>query len=104
MRQAGLDFQVGMRLYSLFLDAGLPAPQMYSEAVVGAGPDWIGYEVVALTIRNLLPLILKLGIATVQEVDIDTLASRLQEEVVSKRAVARGADIISAWTRVGSNK
>jgi ubiquinone/menaquinone biosynthesis C-methylase UbiE len=51
MRQAGLDFQVGMRLYSLFLDAGLPAPQMYSEAVVGAGPDWSGYEVVALTIR-----------------------------------------------------
>jgi ubiquinone/menaquinone biosynthesis C-methylase UbiE len=104
MRQAGLDFQVGMRLYSLFLDAGLPAPQMYSEAVVGAGPDWNGYEVVALTIRNLLPLILKFGIATEQEVDIDTLASRLQEEVVSKRAVARGADIISAWTRVGSNE
>jgi ubiquinone/menaquinone biosynthesis C-methylase UbiE len=104
MRRAGLDYQVGMRLYSLFLDAGLPAPQMCSEAVVGAGPNWNGYEVVAMTIRNLLPLILKFGIATEQEVDIDTLASRLQEEIVSQRAVARGADIILAWTRVGPNE
>ncbi|MEO6890981.1 MAG: class I SAM-dependent methyltransferase [Ktedonobacteraceae bacterium] len=96
LRHAGLDFQVGMRLYSLFLDAGLPAPQMYSEAVVGAGPNWGGYEVTALTIRTLLPLILKFGIATKQEVDIDTLTSRLQEGIVSQRGVARGPDIISA--------
>lgn len=104
MRRAGLDYQVGMRLYSLFLDAGLPAPQMYSEAVVGAGPDWNGYEVVAMTIRNLLPLILKFGIATEQEIDIETLASRLQKEIVSQHGVARGPDIISAWTHVGSNE
>ncbi len=103
-RHAGLDFQVGMRLYSFFLDAGLPAPQMNSEAVVGAGPNWGGYEVVALTIRNSLPLILKFGIATEQEVDIDTLASRLQEGIVSQRGVARGPDLISAWTRVGSHE
>lgn len=104
VRHAGLDFQVGMRLSSLFLDAGLPAPQMNSEAVVGAGPNWGGYEVVALTIRNSLPLIIKFGIATEQEVDIDTLASRLQEGIVSQRGVARGPDLISAWTRVGSHE
>ena len=91
-----------MRLYNLFLDAGLPAPQTYSEAVVGAGPNWGMYEVAELTIRSILPLILKFGIATEQEVDIDTLASRLQEGIVSQRGVARGPDIISAWTRVGS--
>jgi ubiquinone/menaquinone biosynthesis C-methylase UbiE len=104
LRHTGLDFQVGMRLYSLFLDAGLPAPQMYSEAVVGAGPNWSGYEITALTIRTILPLILKFGIATEQEVGIDTLASRLQEGIVSQRGVARGPDIISAWTRVGSHE
>jgi len=103
-RRAGLDFQAGMRLYSFFLDAGLPAPQMYSEAVVGAGPNWIGYEVLALMIRGVLPLILKFGIATEQEVGIDTLASRLQEGIVSQRGVARWVDLISAWTRVGSHK
>ena len=104
LRHAGLDFQVGMRLYGLFLDAGLPAPQMYSEAVVGAGPNWSGYEVTAATIRTILPLILKFGIATEQEVGIDTLASRLQEGIVSQRGVARGPDIISAWTRVSSHE
>ncbi len=102
--RAGIDPNLGMRLYGLFLDAGLPAPQMCGEAVVGAGPDWIGYEVVAGTVRSLLPLILKFGIAPEQEVSIDTLASRLQEEIVSQRGVGRGPDVISVWTRVGSHE
>lgn len=101
--RAGIDSQLGMRLYGLFLDAGLPAPQMCGEAVVGAGPDWIGYEVIVGTVRSLLPLILKFGIATEQEVGIDTLTARLQEEMVSQRSVGRGPDVISAWTRVGSH-
>ena len=100
--RAGLDPHLGMRLYSVFLDAGLPAPEMRSDAVVGAAPDWIGYEVIAGTVRSLLPLILKFGIATEQEVAIDTLASRLQVEIVSQRGMGRGPDVISAWTRTGS--
>jgi hypothetical protein len=92
-----------MRLYSFFLDAGLPAPQMSGEAVVGAGPNWSGYEVITQSIRSLLPFILKFGIATEQEIGIDTLTSRLQEGIVSQRGVGRGADLISAWTRVGSH-
>lgn len=102
--RAGLDPHLGMRLYGLFLDAGLPVPQMCGEAVVGAGPDWIGYEVIAGTVRSLLPLILKFGIATEQEVGIDTLAARLQEEIVSQHGAGRGPDVISAWTRVGSHE
>jgi len=102
--RAGIDPHIGMRLYSILLDAGLPAPQMCGEAVVGAGPDWIGYEVIAGTVQSLLPLILKFGIATEQEVDIDTLAVRLREEIVSQRSVGRGPDVISAWTRIGSHR
>lgn len=104
LHRAGLDFQIGMRLHGIFLDAGLPAPRMYSEAVIGAGPNWSGYEVIAGTIRSLLPLILKFGIATEQEVDIDTLTTRLQAEIVSQQSVGRGPDLISAWTRVGSRE
>ncbi len=102
--RAGLDPHLGMRLYSLFLDAGLPAPEMRSDAVVGAAPDWLGYEVIAGTVRSLLPLILKFGIATEQEVGIDTLAARLQNEIVSQRGMGRGPDVISAWTRLGSQE
>lgn len=54
--------------------------------------------------RHYLPLILKFGIATAQEVAIDTLASRLQEEIVSLRGMGRGPDVISAWTRIGLQK
>jgi len=46
-----------------------------------------------------LPLILKFGIASAEEVGMDTLADRLREEVVSQGGVARLPALVSAWTR-----
>ena len=60
------------------------------------------YEYVAGTVRSLLPLILKFGIATEEDVAIDTLAERLRGEAVSQRAVVRGPDLVSAWARKAS--
>ena len=66
---------------------------------MGAGPDWLWYDYAAETVRSLLPLILKFGIATAEEVTIDTLAERLRAEALSQRAVVRGPDVVSAWAR-----
>jgi hypothetical protein len=50
----------------------------------------------------LLPLILKSGIATAEEVAIDTLAERLRAEWATQHMVWRfGGDLVSAWTRKG---
>ncbi len=50
--------------------------------------------------RLLLPLILKSGIATAEEVAIETLAERLRAEWTTQRMVWRmGVDAVSAWTR-----
>jgi ubiquinone/menaquinone biosynthesis C-methylase UbiE len=98
-RQAGVPLRMGLDLYRVFLDAGLPAPQMSCEGVIGAGPDWPGYDYYAETLRSLLPRILKLGIATEKEVAIETLAERLRTEATSQRSVLRGHDLISAWAR-----
>jgi len=98
-RRAGLPIRTGLDLYTLFLDAGLPAPQMSGEATIIAGPDWAGYDWAAETIRTVLPLILKFGLATAEEVQIETLAERMRHESLNHRLVSRGPDIISAWTR-----
>jgi ubiquinone/menaquinone biosynthesis C-methylase UbiE len=97
--RAGLPVRMGLDMYTVFSDAGLPAPHMRGEATIMAGPDRIWYDWGAETTRTLLPIILQAGLASAAEVDIDTLADRIREEVVSQRLVLRGPDIISAWTR-----
>src|SRR5262249_12846704 len=61
---AGAELAMGLKAYRAFLDAGLPAPQMRAHALMGAGPDWEGYEWVAATVRGRLPKLLAWGIAT----------------------------------------
>jgi ubiquinone/menaquinone biosynthesis C-methylase UbiE len=97
-RRAGLPVRMGLDLYTVFLDAGLPAPSMSGEAMIVAGPEWVGYDLAAETIRTVLPLILKFGLATAEEVQIETLAERMRDEAVNQRLVLRGPDMISAWT------
>src|SRR5438045_3267303 len=90
---------MGLDLSTIFLDAGLPAPQMSGEAMIVAGPEWLWYDWCAESVRSVLPLILSLGLATEEEVDISTLAQRLREKAFNPRLVFRGLDLISAWTR-----
>jgi hypothetical protein len=91
---------MGYKLRSTYLAAGLPAPRMRLESVVGGGPDWDGYDYFAKTLRSMLPLVLKFGTTTVEEVDIDTLAERLREETVGSGGVVKLPDLVSAWTRI----
>jgi 2-polyprenyl-3-methyl-5-hydroxy-6-metoxy-1,4-benzoquinol methylase len=97
-RRAELERQMGLKLFSLYLDAGLPAPEMRLERMMGGGPNWGGYDHLAYLVRGLLPLIVQSGIATAEEVAIDTLAQRLRDDVVSQRGVVMGISLVSAWT------
>jgi len=102
-QRVGVESRMGMKLSSTFLAAGLPTPQLRYEAAIGAGPEWAGYEVLAGVVRDLLPLIQKFGIATTEDIRIETLAARLREEVASAGGVARLPALVSAWTRIGES-
>jgi hypothetical protein len=52
----------------------------------------------ARLIRTILPLITKLGVATENDVEIDTLAERLQAEVGDDGAAVTWG-FITAWAR-----
>ena len=60
-----------------------------------------GYAWAADSLRSMLPLALQLGVATAEEVDIDTLADRLQAETVAHGGVIKTPDLVGAWTRLG---
>lgn len=100
-RRAELDTDIGLKLYRLFLDAGLPDAEMDLAISVGGGPHWAGYENIADVARALLPLMLKLGVATAEAIDIETLESRLREEVVKQHGTGMGIGFMSAWARKG---
>lgn len=93
---------IGLDLYQALLDLGLCDPQLFCDVLIGAGPDWIGYRQYAETVRSLLPLILTFGIATEEEVAIETLAERMREEALLRRSVLRGPELISVWARKAS--
>lgn len=100
LHRAGLDSRFGLQLYRVFLAADLPAPQLHCDTFVGAGPDWGWYDVIAESVRSLLPVITKYRIATAEEIGIETLAERCREAMAKERAVAIGLNFISAWARL----
>ena len=99
VRGIGLDPATGYHLRDTFLGAGLPEPEMTVCSPVGGGPDFPGYDYGAESLRSMLPLILKLGIATEEEVGIDTLAERLRTETMRSGGVIKTPDLVGAWTR-----
>jgi len=96
--RAGLDTE-GMNLFRLFLEAGLPAPEMELITTVG-GPDWAGHAQVADVTSALLPLMVTFGVATEEEVQVQTLEKRLREEAARLQSVSMALGLMHVWTRV----
>ncbi len=86
--RSGAHIDMGMELYKTFVDAGLPEPALHFEAPMGGPENWPGFEYLENSFRSILPLIEAYEIATADEVDVETLAGRIQSEVAaSKRPI-----------------
>jgi hypothetical protein len=72
---------------------------MHGETILGGGPDFPGYAYLAGVFRSILPLMERFGIATVGEVDIDTLADRLRQEAVAGNSVITLQMVVGAFAR-----
>lgn len=97
-RRSGASVDMGMRLHRTFLDAGLPAPKILAEAIIGGGPGSPVYGWLASTLINLLPEAELLGVTTAAEVQPLTLAGRLEQEVVAAGAQIMSPLQVGAWT------
>jgi ubiquinone/menaquinone biosynthesis C-methylase UbiE len=83
--RSGAHLGMGMNLYKTFVEAGLPEPSLHFETPMGGPEDWPGFEYLANSFRSLIPLMEAYGIATAEDIDIDTLAARIQAEVVTSK-------------------
>ena len=68
-------------------------------ARVERGPDAQMYHQVAQITRTLLPLMERTGVATAEEVGVETLAERMRAEAVALDATVVSPAFIGAWAR-----
>lgn len=97
--RAGMQVRMGRQLFGAFLAAGVPAPQMRDEAVVGGGPDFGGYAWLAGVAGTLAPAMAKLAVADVDTLGLDTLADRLRADTVARGAVVWSPSFVGAFAR-----
>jgi SAM-dependent methyltransferase len=103
-RRAGLNDRTGLALREIFVNAGLPNPSMHIYTALGGGPEFAGYEYWASGLRTSLPALVRFGIATEDEVAIDTFADRLRNEIVSQNGTLALPAFIGAWARRGQSR
>jgi 2-polyprenyl-3-methyl-5-hydroxy-6-metoxy-1,4-benzoquinol methylase len=95
---AGFDTLIGRRLHQVFRAAQLPTPSMMAFTPIGGAADWPGFTHIADTLRSVMPHTLKFGIATEEEIDIDSLSGRLRDAAVSCNATLALPALVGAWT------
>jgi len=101
LARSGADPHMGANLAVTMKIAGLPAASVHLESIASAGPDNAGLATFTADFaRTLLPAILHLGIATAEEVGVDTLAERIRNEMIASTATIIGRAEIGAWVRI----
>ncbi len=98
--QSGANATMGLDLHRLFIEAGLPEPTLDAGLLLGGSADWPGYSYVANSFRSVIPLLEHYGIATAEEVDVDTIPQRVRAEIVASKRPVIIPPQIAAWARV----
>jgi SAM-dependent methyltransferase len=97
--QSGAHTEMGLRLAPTFLNAGLPDPSVQIDLVTIVGPDPVWLGTLAGVARSLLPAIERFDLASVEEMEIDTLLDRLLTEATAANTAVNGPSYVGAWCR-----
>jgi len=95
----------GARMHRAFLAVGLPAPIMRMRMIIGdavSASEWL--RAMADIAIVMLPAMERHGVATSSDIDCDTIAKQLIQEVASSGSVVIGRADVGAWSQVQSAK
>ena len=97
---AGAQREMGPRLPEIFMNAGLPRPEMIAGQRITSGSDPDVHAVIAGLARSLLPVMEHAKITTAEDVDVETLAERLRAEAIEKgESALYWPRLVGAWTQ-----
>jgi SAM-dependent methyltransferase len=98
-RSTGARIDMGMNLYRTFRESGFVDICTMVSQLNGCGSQRELIDIFAETIRSILPKIEQLGIATREQVDIDSLADRIEAQALAVDPQWVGIRYFSAWAR-----
>lgn len=90
------DLHIGFNLHRIFTQAGLTVESVRAECLVQT-PD-APYSLGGI-VRACLPRIIALGVASIEDVDIETLQERLDQERSASSGVYIGDVMFGSWAR-----
>ncbi len=96
-----VDAALGARLGLVLSEAGLAIPTVLGIQAFLAPSDPLGAGNLAAIVQSLLPVMERAGIATREDVEIDTLERRLSAELAEHGAVVAPPTLVGAWARHG---
>jgi len=97
IQRTGANPEMGVALHRAFQDAGLPAPTMRMETLLGNAPDfalWI-YDFLC----GLRPQVEKHNVSLEVLGDFQTLSARLEAEVAKSNSIVPYVALVGAWSR-----
>jgi hypothetical protein len=99
LREGRRDPEMGEQLAAVLRLSGLSDPSV-AVAVPTGGPDSAAVTLIAESARSLLPVMERGGIATAEEVDIDTLRTRMVRACTEVQATVYVPELVAAWAEV----
>ncbi|ESY64695.1 class I SAM-dependent methyltransferase [Mesorhizobium opportunistum] len=99
-RRVGTNPNMGLRLHSTFVKAGLPAPSMAVSALAGGGSDSLsGIDLISDLAVIMAPVMEQMGVIATSELGPETLQDRIRAEASRNASVVVGRYEVGAWSR-----
>jgi 2-polyprenyl-3-methyl-5-hydroxy-6-metoxy-1,4-benzoquinol methylase len=95
--RSGVSADMGAKLHHVFREAGLPAPTMRLEMLLGNDAEYTRW--VPDLLSSLVPMARKHGVSLEPLGDLSTLAERTRAEIVAADAVVPWIALVGAWSR-----
>jgi len=95
--RSGMNMEMGLALYRVFPEAGLPAPNMHLEIALGSDIDFL--RVTSDLLCSLQPLAMVHNVSLEELGDLNTLPDRICAEIAAANTVVSVVPLLGAWSR-----
>jgi 2-polyprenyl-3-methyl-5-hydroxy-6-metoxy-1,4-benzoquinol methylase len=101
IERSGASAHMGLQLPAVFAAAGLPQPELRLDGLIVAGEHVREVlELKASLAETLAPAMADYGIATPEQLGLDTLVQRMVDEAVANASVIISRFEVGAWARI----
>jgi len=95
--RSGANPEMGLALYQIFQEIGLPAPHMHLEIPLGSDLDFL--RVISELLCSLRPLSEQHNVSLEELGALDTLPDRIRAEITAANTVVSIVPLLGAWSR-----